>query len=248
MNNNNCALFRACTDGHLDIVKKAVKQGEDINNKKNTLDKNALMLATQFGHTHIVKFLLDHGADIDTRDKEGHSPLTRALDNHRDDIAKLLIKKGAKLDIMIHAGRTALIYAVEKNNIEMARLLIESGADVNLANFHGETPYDIAIASIRIPMMFLFNKNIIHGQDELGNTLLIKKCIDRMYDVYTFNENDILFLHEKGADFYLENKSGKSALSYLMDNRALPDELISLREKLILELDVDDNDSTCLHL
>lgn len=52
------ALACACHEGHLDIVKKLVSMGVDVNRG------NPISLAWGNGHTHVVDYLLDQGATL----------------------------------------------------------------------------------------------------------------------------------------------------------------------------------------
>jgi ankyrin repeat protein len=47
----------------------------------------------------VVKQLLDKGADIDTRDKDGQTPLSWAVENGHDAVVKQLLEKGANPDL-----------------------------------------------------------------------------------------------------------------------------------------------------
>jgi len=55
-----------------------------------------LHLASMVGNLAVATFLLDNGADVNTLDFEGYSPLVRAKANRNEDIAKLLISHGGK--------------------------------------------------------------------------------------------------------------------------------------------------------
>jgi ankyrin repeat protein len=61
--------------------------------KINSFDydaRTALLLAISEGHTHIVKYLCAHGADIKHRDFRGNDAYKEALRCKRDDILDYL--------------------------------------------------------------------------------------------------------------------------------------------------------------
>src|SRR5579862_3029732 len=84
----------------------------------------ALALASQFGHTEIVRLLLDAGEDMNRYNPAGfhsHStPLHQAAFAGHEDVVRLLVERGARLDVKDtlwqgtpagwaqHAGRTAI--------------------------------------------------------------------------------------------------------------------------------------------
>jgi ankyrin repeat protein len=57
---------------------------------------HALHAAISYGHLEMVQWLLEHGAkEVNALDYQGKTPLTRALDTQRTDIADLLREYGA---------------------------------------------------------------------------------------------------------------------------------------------------------
>ena len=125
------ALFYACGNGYIEIVKLLVSYGADVNKGlavacqegheevvkillKDGLDYDeALGLACQRGHLAIVKLLCQRGANIHSRDE---GPLLVAIDRGHVQIVEYLLKRGAN-------GQNGIIIAVENNNIEMVKLL-----------------------------------------------------------------------------------------------------------------------------
>lgn len=66
-----------------------------------------LHLATFLGFSRVVQFLLDHGVDVDARDKNGYTALHFAALKSSSACARQLIEAGAALDIVDALGRTA---------------------------------------------------------------------------------------------------------------------------------------------
>jgi len=51
-----------------------------------------------YGHLRIVKLLLEHGTDVNTKDGDGYIPLNIVTIKEANlEIAKLLLEKGAKV-------------------------------------------------------------------------------------------------------------------------------------------------------
>jgi ankyrin repeat protein len=48
-----------------------------------------------YGHVDFVLFLVDHGVDVEARDKEGRTPLDCALAQGHVDLARSLVEHGA---------------------------------------------------------------------------------------------------------------------------------------------------------
>jgi len=86
-----------------------------------------------------VKFLIEKGADVNAKTKDGKIVLFLAAEKNSIEVAKLLIEKGANVNAKNGAGWTVLMLAADGNNIEMAKSLIEKGADVNAKTEDGVT-------------------------------------------------------------------------------------------------------------
>jgi len=86
----NEMLMNSFEWGFLDGIKKAIELGADIN-------KLSLSNACSNGQSHIVKFLVENGKDINKND--GHfTPLGRAIQGGHLDTVKTLIDLGADVN------------------------------------------------------------------------------------------------------------------------------------------------------
>ena len=67
------ALMVACHSHtpNIDLVKLLVQSGADINVEEGDTKTTALLQAIMYGHTQIVQYLLDKGADINALSKDG---------------------------------------------------------------------------------------------------------------------------------------------------------------------------------
>ncbi len=78
----------------------------------------------------IVRLLIEFDVSMDP-DREGDSPLTRAVREDAFEIAKSLLEAGAPQDRIGFSGQKPFHLAVVKQDLPMVTLLIEHGADVN---------------------------------------------------------------------------------------------------------------------
>jgi ankyrin repeat protein len=103
------------------------------------------------GHTARLKLALVLGADVDTRNEGGETPLLWAASAGEVELARLLIRHGADLHVTTEDGFRPLhraigppLHGTLAESAEMVVLLIESGADVNAAAESGWTPLLLA--------------------------------------------------------------------------------------------------------
>jgi uncharacterized protein len=99
--------------------------------------------------------LLDRGAAIDAKDREGATALGRAAQAGKTAVAALLLDRGAEVNARAVDGSTPLFYAAEADRAAIIRLLIDRGADPNIPGRKGIRPlaaaaYDGSAASVEL--------------------------------------------------------------------------------------------------
>jgi uncharacterized protein len=87
-----------------------------------------------------ARALLDRGAAIDAKDREGATALGRAAQAGKIPVAALLIDRGANVNARAVDGSTPLFYAAEADRAAVMRLLIDRGADPNIPGRKGIRP------------------------------------------------------------------------------------------------------------
>ena len=92
-----------------------------------------------------IQLLIARGAEINTKDKYGETPLHYATENNHREIAGLLISKGADINAQNNEGETPLHAATFWGYKGMIELLIGNGADVNIKDNNGISPLKEAI-------------------------------------------------------------------------------------------------------
>ncbi|MFW6281327.1 MAG: ankyrin repeat domain-containing protein, partial [bacterium] len=88
--NPNKLLRKSVVAGYLKGVKKALKQGADI----NTFDDFPLRWSAEDGHLDVVKYLIEQGADIHADDDYA---LRWAANGGHLDVVKYLAEQGADI-------------------------------------------------------------------------------------------------------------------------------------------------------
>ncbi len=91
--------------------------------------ERAIHIAVKERDLSWVGFLMQKGARIDLKDRDGNTPLMVAARIGNLDAARLLISRGAQVNAANGLGETPLIMAVQKRDLAMARLLLTQGAD-----------------------------------------------------------------------------------------------------------------------
>ena len=100
------------------------------------------------GRLEIVKYLSQHGADVNTSNLEGSTPLHDAAYKGRLELVRFLLEKGADANAKDNDNNTPLHEAIEAYGVyitnfryvEIVKLLLSNAAMVNDKNNKGETP------------------------------------------------------------------------------------------------------------
>ncbi len=76
------------------------------------------MLAAKNSTPEIIEILIDAGADVNSRDAEGQTPLMWAAESNAPEVVQLLLDKGANASLKDEYGKTAFEYAQENEDIK----------------------------------------------------------------------------------------------------------------------------------
>ena len=91
----------------------------------------------------VAKALIDRGAVVDERDKDGFTPLIWAANRGAARLVKLLLDSGADVNAKTtqkyNSGRTALMFA---QGLAMVWTLLEAGADPKAVEESGQHTWE----------------------------------------------------------------------------------------------------------
>ncbi|PWT80550.1 MAG: hypothetical protein C5B44_05255 [Acidobacteria bacterium] len=132
-------LVKAAQNDDIEAVKQLLPGTPNINVRDENSDSTALENAVLNSNREMIQVLLLAGADVNTRDKVGRTPLMLLGDDITADAVWDLINAGAKVNLRDEDGNTALIDAASCNNLEILKVLLDAGANVNAKNNDGET-------------------------------------------------------------------------------------------------------------
>jgi ankyrin repeat protein len=145
-----------------------------------------------------VKRAIEAGIDINTRDRNGRTPLfyhTHSFHQEELEIPKLLLENGANPNIQDWDGNTPLFYITGD---EITKLLLEYGANPNIRNNDGKTAIMVNGTNVKTLCNYGADPNL---QDNNGNTALHHQG---------WHKNTTKELLKCGADITIKNNLGKN--------------------------------------
>eukprot|EP01102_Stenamoeba_stenopodia_P014132 TRINITY_DN4664_c0_g1_i2.p1 TRINITY_DN4664_c0_g1~~TRINITY_DN4664_c0_g1_i2.p1 ORF type:complete len:457 (+),score=109.05 TRINITY_DN4664_c0_g1_i2:217-1587(+) len=159
-------LHCATSARHLPIVKLLVREGADptiitntrttalhyiarirddelegyqapLSKSGNTKQKEIAALIDASPVASTIKLLVEAGADVNSKNATGATPLHEAAYKASEAAALILLKFQAKLDVKDKYGETALHYAVRAGHKAIVEILLEHGADPEIKGQRG---------------------------------------------------------------------------------------------------------------
>ena len=110
----------------------------------SSYERTALFYACTDNRQNIVQMLIEHGANVNSRNYAGETPLTESTDN--SNIFKYLISKGTDINSVDDYGQTALMLGFEIERDEIIYFLLGyEDINVRLKNDYGEDALHLAV-------------------------------------------------------------------------------------------------------
>ena len=149
------------TDLQANIQQRTIKNEEYILDVEFLLELGAtvdprdhsgmtpLGLTAKHGLYNVAKQLIREGADTNTCDQFGNTPIFLNQDNNPDrKYLELLVRYGADVNTCNHLGETPLHHAVRRGGdtsvLNWIKVLLKNDADVHARDIYGQTPLELA--------------------------------------------------------------------------------------------------------
>lgn len=171
-----------------------------------------LHYAAMAGRLDDVLTLLQAGADIEARDRDGNTPLHEAARCNSTQVALALLQHGAQIHACDNEGSTPLHLAAYHGSLDVARALLQQGASVKSVKEGTSSPLIYAIIADRpntelVKLLIAAGADVHETHDEMGaGTLhlavrnnrmdIIPLLLDAGVDVATRDAYQQTALHE----------------------------------------------------
>ncbi|CAB1337712.1 unnamed protein product, partial [Coregonus sp. 'balchen'] len=174
---SNVEVCNLAFTGEFDKLKKSILTDKSLACKTDQDQRTALHWACSAGHVKIVEFLLDLGVEVNLQDDEivkslinkgaqlnsvnqnGCTPLHYAASKDRYEIALLLLESGADPNVTDKLASTPLHRASTKGNCRLIQLLLKQSASTNIQDSEGNTALHLACDEERVEAAKLLVEN-----------------------------------------------------------------------------------------
>ena len=227
------------------MVQFLLKNGAEVNCQQDDL-RTPLHLAVYHGELKIARVLVEHKADVSSRDNFGETPLHLLLeDRGRDDddirdLARLLLEHGTDANMRTNNLKwTLLQMEAFWGRPTIARVLLDHGANPNAENDDGETALHIVSRrkddskehGFSIARLLLERGVNVHAQDNDQDTALhsaafyespkiTQLLLDHGANPNAENEHGATPLHDVSQGQYSSEKHGVGIARLLLEGGA----------------------------
>ena len=218
-------IWEAVFIGDLKFVQKAITEGMDVNAMHPGTGDPLLFTAALMGHTEVMTFLLEKGANINAQKGDGNTALHAAAFLGRADAVELLIKRGADINIRNNQGGSAMdnatldwgvtqgILNVLPFEVDEAKVKAGRAKVVRLLTVHGKNvPLSVNIwKAAAIGDLSAIKKTLVEGVD--------LNALDPQYGIPPLGwaalhgkTEAAKLLIEKGANIHNKHRDGSTPL------------------------------------
>jgi ankyrin repeat protein len=125
----------------------------------------ALIIAARMGHVPVILKLLQNGADVNERNKDGITALMYAAGRGHLNAVQRLIENSAKTQARDNKASTALHYAAAGNHVEVIVKLLKNGAEINAVDNDGYSSLFRAVVKGKLGNYEAVESLLSHGAD-----------------------------------------------------------------------------------
>ena len=176
-------LVAALHGKHFQVAELLLRNGADVD-VRDGYENTLLRVACNSGFD-IVKWLLDHGADVNTQNHELWTPLHSAADHGHLQIFQMLVEHNANIHIRESRGSSPLHVATcpqvkhSQCHVDMMQILLDHGANPNALDNDNSTPLHLSSwwdgfrrGRVEGTRLLLEHGAIVDAEDNEGRTPL----------------------------------------------------------------------------
>jgi ankyrin repeat protein len=156
-----------------------------------------------------IQSLISNGADVNSENEDGLTPLHVAAIHGRGTIVKLLIDHGADVNTKTEDGQTLLHHVAREGHVNVVKLLLDNGSDLSAKDNAERTPLNCALRWRKYDVAELL---VARGADV--NTKDVTGITPLHYASSSGNGAFVEMLISKDSDVNAKRTNGETPLHY----------------------------------
>lgn len=203
----NTALYIACSNGKLDVVKLLLNNNAKVN-QICRFKRTALYTACINGHDDIVNLLVEKDGKIFLGGINTDRLIYRVVERKYREVLKKLVEQKVYLDMQYKNRETVLHKACSTLDLETAKILVDGGANVNIQDEDFNIPLHIACKTNNLEMVKLLTRagSFINSKGFEEKTPLYIACEMGNIDI-------VKYLVACGIELDIKNINGATPLN-----------------------------------
>ena len=191
------------------VLNCLIENGADVNVRSADSKCTPLMTASEVNDLTVIKFLLEHGADVHLKDKNGLTSLHYAVIEVPDgliacDVLKCLLENGADINALTNYNSTPLMVASRSCDVNVIKFFLNHGSKNDGRALH--------FACERAAQLDIMLCLIGNGADV--NARGTGDCTPLMTASRSGHVDKINVLINHGANLHLQDDNGDTAMHY----------------------------------
>jgi uncharacterized protein len=208
-------LEHATSKGHRSIA-QTLRAALEADRPSKQQANRRLLAAAESGDATAAALALRAGANLETRDARGRTPLLLAVSQDRLEVARLLVYLGADPDALDDQHDTPWLVTGVTGSVDMLEVLLPAGPDLTVPNRFGGTSLIPAserghVAYVRRAVRTGIEVNHVNN---LGWTALLEAVI--LGDGSRRYQQIVTILLNAGADPQIADRDGVTPLQHAM--------------------------------
>lgn len=174
-------LFKA-TDSLMSRTPKDLRETSDAEGSK------PLHIAVGSANVDIVTALLAHGADIESKNNWGRTPLLQAIISNRRQSFDILLRADANVNALDARSMSPLHWAAKTGHVDMIEILLARGASRDDYDTDGNQPIHQAawVGQSLVIESLLAERKSLEVRTRAGESLLHIACINSNLELATY--------------------------------------------------------------
>lgn len=249
---NQTPVHYCCQSGNTRVLQEILSHLDQQScrlacNKQAHLLWTPIFYACFYGHSEIVKMLINQTARIDVFDEQGEPPLHVAVSRGHEQVVVILLEHNAFVNVRNKPGLTPLHIAANLGYDAMvSKLVTEHGAVLDSMTLIKQTPLHLAAESgqLKVCEILLDLGSDLNAIDNQGQTPLHLAARKNSAEVLR------LFLSSKPELIDLANKNGYTCAHIAALNGSVDTikELLKFNREAVITNRIKKSNSTALHL
>jgi hypothetical protein len=241
---NDNPVYQYISETDISSLAKYLEE-HDINSVLEDSNTTLLVYAINHKNPRICNYLIDQGADVNQYIR-GRSPLMHASMGMSVRIVRLLVKASAEILALDSINNTALFYAAAGGSEKICKVLLKNEIPLNHQNFFRKTAYDYAILNGQRESASFLRKYHERYLPDMQDGPYIKWGTFNRIRAFYISHDSIKRLTQKNTmkfraktdPFLIEGFSGDSLDYLLFKSKEVPNDQISVSEKILVLGDV----------